>query len=342
MPRALILGGTGASGVAIALRLRVRGWGVTVTSRDPARVPPPLALAGVRHVVGDRGDARHLASALGAGADLLVDAACYDAAHARAVTPLATDVASVVMISSKAVYVDDAGRHANSPEPPRFAGPILETQATLRPDARTLDAGASYGGAKVAAEEVLLACDAPVSVLRPSKVHGARSRRPREWIFVRRVLDGRDVVLLRDGGRGADHPSAAANVAALVETVARVPGTRILNAADPDCPTVRQIAQSVAAALGHAWRQVDVPAADESEVARAPWDHDPPVRLDTRAAGTLGYQPVGDYATTGGEELDWLVTEASQPDGSGWLPGAGDPFFAPLLDYASEDARLAR
>ena len=342
MPRALILGGTGAIGVATALRLRARGWDVTVTSRDPAHVPPPLAVAGVRHVVGERGDAPHLAAVLGAGADLLVDAACYDAAHARAVAPLLRDVASVVMISSKAVYVDDAGRHANSAEPPRFAGPIHETQATLRPDARALGAGASYGGAKVAAEEVLLAGGAPVSVLRPSKVHGAWSRQPREWIFVRRVLDGRDVVLLRGGGRGADHPSAAANVAALIETVARVPAARILNVADPDCPTVGQIAQAVAAALGHAWRVIDVPVADASAVGRTPWDRDPPVRLDTQAARALGYQPAGDYATTIPEELDWLVATARQPDGSAWLPGPGDPFFAPLLDYASEDAWLAR
>ncbi len=341
MPRALILGGTGAIGVATALRLRAGGWDVTVTSRDAARVPPPLAVAGVRHVAGDRGDAHHLAVALGAGADLLVDAACYDADHARAVTPLLSDVASIVMISSKAVYVDGAGRHANSAEPPRFGGPILETQATVRPDARALDAGAAYASAKVAAEEVLLACGAPVSVLRPSKVHGAWSRRPREWIFVRRVLDGRDELLLRGGGRGADHPSAAANVAALIETVARVPETRILNAADPDCPTVRQIAQTVAAALGHTWREIDVPVPDMSGVGRTPWDHDPPVRLDTRAASALGYQPVGDYATTVREELDWLVTTARQPDGSQWLPGPGDPFFAPLLDYASEDVWLA-
>ncbi len=342
MARALILGGTGAIGVATALRLRAGGWDVTVTSRDPVLVPPPLAAAGVRHVAGDRGDARHLADAVGAGADLLVDAACYDASHARALTPLLADVTSTAMISSKAVYVDGAGRHSNSAEPPRFPGPIEETQATLRPDARTLEAGAPYGSAKVAAEEVLLACGAPVSVLRPSKVHGAWSRRPREWIFVRRVLDGRDVVLLRGGGRGADHPSGAVNVAALVETVARVPGTRILNSADPDCPSAGQIAQTVAAALGHRWREVDVDVDDESDVGRTPWDRDPPVTLDTRAALALGYEPVGDYAATVREELDWLVATARQPGGSRWLPPTDDPFFAPLLDYASEDAYLAR
>src|SRR5204862_77044 len=36
-----------------------------------------------------------------------------------------------VMISSKAVYADDAGRHSNSDESPRFDRPVSETQATL-------------------------------------------------------------------------------------------------------------------------------------------------------------------------------------------------------------------
>ena len=60
------------------------------------------------------------------------------------------------MISSKAVYVDDAGRHSNSDESPAFDGPITEAQPTLAPgdgDYRTRD---GYGANKVAAERVLL------------------------------------------------------------------------------------------------------------------------------------------------------------------------------------------
>ena len=42
-----------------------------------------------------------------------------------------------------------------------------------------------YGANKVAAEHVLLDSGRPVTVLRPSKVHGAGAARPREWIFVK-------------------------------------------------------------------------------------------------------------------------------------------------------------
>ena len=71
----------------------------------------------------------------------------------------------------------------------------------------------------MAAEQVLLDSGAPVTVLRPSKIHGAGAPRPREWVFVKRVLDRRPAVLLARGA-GIDHPTAAANIAALIEVVA--------------------------------------------------------------------------------------------------------------------------
>src|SRR6185437_4529957 len=67
-----------------------------------------------------------------------------------------------------------------------------------------------YGTNKVAAEQVLLDSGLPVTVLRPSKIHGPGTRQPREWVFVRRVLDGRPVVVLAHQGAGVDHPTASA------------------------------------------------------------------------------------------------------------------------------------
>ncbi len=65
-----------------------------------------------------------------------------------------------------------------------------------------------------------------------------------------------------------------------------------------------------------------------------PWDRVPPIRLDTAAARQLGYRPAGDYATTVTTELDWL-TSTPLP------PGFDHEYFAPMLDYAAEDAYLA-
>src|SRR5262245_31015032 len=136
MPRALILGGTGAIGGATARRLLAAGWQVDLTGRDPAHLAADIAASGGRFIEADRGDDAKLVEALGSGADLLVDCICYTAAHAAGLLPLAGGAGSTVMISSKAVYVDEAGNHSNSAEPPNYGGPVRESQPTLPPGDR--------------------------------------------------------------------------------------------------------------------------------------------------------------------------------------------------------------
>jgi nucleoside-diphosphate-sugar epimerase len=346
MRRAVILAGTGAIGWAATRRLVADGWDVVVTGRDPGHVPSGLEALGARFVRADRHAPGSLSAVVGRGADLLVDCACYTAGHARALTAVARDVTCTVMISSKAVYVDEQGRHPNSEQPAQFDGPIREDHPTLgalETDYRTSE---GYGPNKVAAEEVLLDSGAPVTVLRASKVHGSWSRRPREWVFVKRVLDARRVVFLARKGAGADHPTAASNVAALIAVVADKPGRRVLNIADPDCPDGRTIASVVAAHFGHAWEPVELdPGAPErtrttGALGAHPWDAVPPVVLDCTEAGRLGYEPVGDYRSTVADELDWLRTSAADDPTGALLPGPDDPYFAPMLDYRAEDDYL--
>ncbi|HEY1825855.1 MAG TPA: NAD-dependent epimerase/dehydratase family protein [Acidimicrobiales bacterium] len=131
MPRALVLGGTGVVGRAVAQRLLESGWSVDITGRDPRKFDPAVQDRGASYRLSDRSDASQLRNMVGAGADLVVDCVCYSAADAELLVPLAKDVASLVMISSKAVYVDRFGRHSNSVESPHFDGPILETSPTV-------------------------------------------------------------------------------------------------------------------------------------------------------------------------------------------------------------------
>ncbi|HUQ59312.1 NAD-dependent epimerase/dehydratase family protein [Lentzea sp.] len=296
MPRALVLGGTGLIGGATARRLRQAGWTVDAPGREV-----------------DREDPGAIARALGDGADLLVDCLCYTAAHARTLLPLARNASSTVMISAKAVYADDLGRHVNSDEPPRFESPVTEDQPTLAPENSDPFTREGYGPNKVAAERTLLDSGLPITVLRPSKVHGPGNKRPLEAYFVDRVLAGEREIALACRGEGADHPSAAANIAALVETAALRPGTRVLNAADPDAPNGLEISRIIARSLGHEWREVLL---DHDESGRHPWHRIPPFVLDTSAALALGYEPVGDYAATVQETLRDLVSSRSWQDRS--------------------------
>jgi nucleoside-diphosphate-sugar epimerase len=337
MPRALVLGGTGLIGRAVARRLLARGWQVDLTGRDLRRLPPDIAEAGGRFVAAERSDTNQLQAAFGSGADLLVDCICYTAAEATLLLPLVAEAWSTVMISSKAVYVDDDGRHSNSADGPQFDGPISETQATLLAGFGDYTTAEGYGPNKVAAEQVLLDSGHAVTVLRPSRVHGEGAARPREWVFVKRVLDDRPAVLLARRGAGIDHPTAAVNIAALIETVAELPGRRILNAADPDAPNGLEIARTVGRRLDHTWEEVLLEDGEDSGLGRHPWDEVPPIVLDMSAARALGYEPIGDYAATVGAEIDPLVAAAR----AGEKQLEDDPFFEPLFDYAAEDRFLA-
>jgi nucleoside-diphosphate-sugar epimerase len=341
MRRALVLGGTGLVGRAIALRLAQAGWRVDVTGRDAANMPVDLRAAGVEFSRADSGDASQVATAFGGGADLLVDCVMYTAEDARRLLPFVRDATSTVMISSKAVYVDAAGNHSNSDDPPRFDGPIRETQPTLAPLDIDYRSREGYGANKVAAEQVLLDSGLPVSILRPSKIHGRGAARPREWMFVKRVLDRRPAVILAHRGAGVDHTTAAVNIAALVEAVAHDPGVRILNSADPDAPSGLEIARAIAQTLGHEWKEVLLDGDAVGNVGLYPWDAGHPIVLDTSAALALGYQPVGDYAATVVDTVEWLVESARGGPDAAKLPRDDDEFFAELFDYAAEDRFLA-
>jgi nucleoside-diphosphate-sugar epimerase len=360
MRRALIIGGTGLIGTTVASRLLAAGWQVDLTGRDAAHVPASLTQAGARFIAADRSDAAAMRAAVGEGADLIADCLCYTAEDAAELVPLARAASSTVMISSNAVYIDAAGNHTNSDTPPHFAGPVREDQPTMAPSASgDYQSRGGYGACKVAAEQVLLNSGAPVSVLRLGKVHGPWAARPREWVFVKRVLDRRPAVFLARRGAGVAQTVAADNVAALVETVADKPGGRVLNSADPDAPAGLEIARTIAGLLGHEWEEVllDDPAAvtgpprlaDAAHLAspagaalgRHPWDTRFPIVLDMTAATDLGYVPAGNYATTVAAEVDWLTSAAAGREGDRALAWLSDPYFDAFLDYAGEDRYLA-
>ncbi len=241
-------------------------------------MPPELTAAGGKFVAADRADQARVRAALGAGAELLVDCLCFTAADARSLLPLAANSGSTVMISSRAVYVDAAGHHVNSDVPPHFATPITEAQPTLAPttdiDYRSRE---GYGASKVAAEQVVLESGLPVTVLRASQIHGVGASPAREWAVVKRVLDGRTALLLARRGVGGVHTTAAANLAALIETVAHRPGTRVLNSADPDAPSALEICRTIAGHLGHEWEEVLLDDTAPAGLGRTPWDSPHPI-----------------------------------------------------------------
>lgn len=343
--RAVVLGGTGGIGSAVVRELldsSGRGgddWQVDVVARHGGAVADSLTAAGATFVAGDRRDTTVLRDLLRPGADLLVDTVGVTRDDAAQLLPYLGDLGSTVFVSSKAVYVDEQGRHANSIDRPVFAGAVTEIQPTVTPADADPTSRDGYAAAKVAAEQLLLDHGAPVTVLRPSKVYGPGIGRPREWFVVRRVLDGRERVLLADHGRGVDHTTAASGIGSLVRLVAAAPDRQILNVADESAPSALEIVRTIASHLDHRFDEVLLDAEAPSFVGLTPWSSPEPFFLDTTAARALGWQPPA-YAAAVRPELDWLVETAHSTPADGDVPWAADPYWERMFDYGPEDAAL--
>jgi nucleoside-diphosphate-sugar epimerase len=210
--------------------------------------------------------------------------------------------------------------------------PIPETHPTVDPGPTT------YSTRKIALERHLLdEAAAPVTILRPCAIHGLGSRHPREWWFVKRILDHRRAIPLAYRGISRFHTSSVANIVALARVTVETPGHRVLNIADPSAPSVADIAAFIAQHLDYHGRIVEV---DEQSyppsVGRTPWSVPRPFVVDCRAALNLGYSPATVYADAVKLVCDWLV--ATVGDGA-WKERF--PILASyprdLFDYAVED-----
>lgn len=104
MSRALVLGGGGQVGRAVARRLLQEGWEVAVASRSGRPVE------GAAGVAVDRTKPNALAAVLGDGVDLLLDCVCYDQEHAEQLLGVRDRVGRFVVLSSLSVYADEQGR----------------------------------------------------------------------------------------------------------------------------------------------------------------------------------------------------------------------------------------
>ena len=130
VPRALVLGGTGQIGVAVARRLLAAGWDVDLTGRNE----PRLAVEGARFISSDRTDANDVRAVIGErrrparGQRLLHGRP--GAARAAAARP--------GRIDRDALEQGGLRRRARATtrtptSAPHFDGPIRETQPTMAP-----------------------------------------------------------------------------------------------------------------------------------------------------------------------------------------------------------------
>ncbi|MFJ6571770.1 NAD-dependent epimerase/dehydratase family protein [Streptomyces sp. NPDC091292] len=343
MKNAVVIGAAGQIGRAAVRALAEDGW--TVTAASLGGGGDPNWPEDVRTVRLDRTDDAAVADVVGDGCDVLVDMVAFTAGHARQLIGLGDRIGSAVVISTGAVYADEQGRSFDTQDEPdgfpAFPVPLPETQLRVPPG------DASYGTRKVEMENELLAAGdrLPTTVLRAGAVHGPHCRTPRELYFVKRNLDGRGVRVLAYGGRSRFHPLSLRNAAELIRLAAARPGSRALNAGDPDVPTVLEIGAAVDALMDRETETVLVEGEPPSpEVGGSPWGIAHPIVYDmTAAERELGYRPVTTYREALPETVAWLTERVRGRDWREAFPkmaASYDP-MGDLFAYAAEDAWLA-
>jgi nucleoside-diphosphate-sugar epimerase len=331
MKTALIIGGSGQIGQATARNLLDHGWAVRLAQRHGDRLPGDLP-ARVEVMVLDREEPDAVATAVGGGVDALIDTVAFDEGHARQLLAVEEDVGALVVISTGSVCCDAEGRTLDEAAEtgfPQFPVPITEDQPTTAPGPAT------YSTRKVALEQALLQnARGPVTILRPYAIHGPGSTHPREWWFVKRILDWRRRIPLAWRGESRFHTSATINIAELIRIVLRSPATQVLNAADPQALSVAEIGRTIAAIYGVELDLVLLDGAPKKGVGATPWSASSPLVADMSRAEALGYRPVATYQQS--------IAAACRSAEA--LAAAGVPFasyLAKMFDYAAEDARLA-
>jgi nucleoside-diphosphate-sugar epimerase len=167
-------------------------------------------------------------------------------------------------------------------------------------------------------------------------VYGPHQLAPREWLVVRRILDGRDRIVVADDGLTLHHHGYTENLAhALLLAIERPDAAagKLFNIGDEEVLSVRQVVELIAAELGHRLEIISMPF--ELAVPARPLLAQPsPTHrvLDIgRVRTELGYHDAVPARRAVAATARWLVEHPCARGGQEELV-LTDPF-----DYAAED-----
>jgi nucleoside-diphosphate-sugar epimerase len=323
--RVLVVGGTGPTGIPLVGGLVDRGHDVAILHRGlHERDETP---ASVEHVHADPYDEPALRAAL--------ESRTFDAVFAmygrlRAVAEvLKGRVGQFVSVGGVPAY-----RGFMNPwlyEPHGLPVPIAEDAPTVREPAE------DEKGYRIArTEKTLFALHPDAAHFRYPYVYGPYQLVPREWLVVRRVLDGRRRIVVADDGLTLHHHGYTENLAHALLLAFEQPDAaagKIFNVGDEEVLSVRQVVEIVAGALDHEFEIVSMPY-DLAVPARPLLAQPLPTHrvLDlTRLRGDLGYRDLVPARDALAHTAHWLA-EHPLERGAQEERVLTDPF-----DYEAED-----
>ena len=325
--KALVIGGTGATGPAVVEGLLERGFDVTILHGGQHEVELP---ASVRHIHADPHFAETLEEGLAAETyDLVV--AQYgrlrivaDVLRGRTDRLIAIGGATGIFAGEDDPAWGGLGRPALFPDTSEVYERDLERN--------------KLGARMVEAMEALFAAHPAATYVGYPLNYGPRTPGPYDWSVIRRVLDGRRSFAIADGGLKLDARVFTENAAAAVLLVVDSPdvaaGKRYL-VSDGHQFTMRQRIEFIAAQLDRELELADMPY----EVAwpcHPLWRHVRGHRLceSTLIRSELGFEDPVPADVALARSVDWLV--ANPPDEE-LERQIADPF-----DYAAEDELVRR
>jgi len=234
MANALIVGGSGQIGLDAAKRLAADGWDVTIASRKQTEHTGPWS-----HVACDAKRPGGLQTVIDRNYDLILSCIAFDATDAQELINVQSYVGRIIVISSVSVCCDHNGRTLDEAREygfPDFPNGFSEVCDTVPPGPET------YSTRKVSMEQALRKnATVPITILRPSAVHGPYSTHAREWWFVKRLLDGRKQIPLAFNGKSR---MGTTSVNAISEAVIQANDGKlptVVNVRDADSPSVYEI-----------------------------------------------------------------------------------------------------
>jgi nucleoside-diphosphate-sugar epimerase len=326
--RALVIGGTGPTGPFIVNGLRERGYNVTIFHRGTHEIPE--ILDDVEHIHADPHFTETIDAAL-AGRTFDLTVASYGRLRLLAAA-LQGRTGRFIGIGGYAAYrgwidpyrLDPPGMPSPVPE----TAPIVATEDEQR-----------FGWLIARSEQITLETHPTGTVFRYPYVYGPYQIRPREWSFMRRLLDGRREIILPHYGLGLSTHGWAGNLGHAVLLAVDQPDAaagKIYNCGDLEQLTLAQVVQVIADALDVSVEIIPV-SYDVAGVHRArvlsPLGHQ---LLDlTRIRTELGYRDMLGVREALARTVDWYLSHPPEPGGD-IERALGDPF-----DYPAEDRFIA-
>lgn len=329
--RALVIGGSGPTGPHVLEGLLERGYDVAMLHRG---VHEPDGLPEVRHIHADPHFTETLTDAV-AGEEFDLVLATYGRMKVTGEV-FAGRCEHLVGVGGVPVYRGFIEPHHSRP----WGMKILSKEDA--PLADTAHPTSKFAMQVLEAERSVLARGAAgaykASYVRYPQIYGPRNIVPWEWAVVRRIRDGRRVMVLPDDGLWIISRSAARNAAHALMCIVDQPDVaagQSYNIADDDQFTVRQWAEVVAGLAGGGLEFVGVPSLltpSSLNEFLAPTSR-PHMIVDASKIRTqLGYRDVVTAEDALRETVEWLQENEPTPEAY--------PVYTGRFDYDLEDRLL--